>query len=745
MDKNRFQHFSLPLTMDTSGSSPPNSIIHPKDSSSLSSNSKKRLRDDHKADLRDGNLKKAKSALGAIDTSPVTSSLSSIDVKRSWEQLLFSILCQKMIMGGMIYITKCSHEKCSWPSYGANSIAVPLSKDMNLVELESMISGQCERSVLEHSFVWCDDVEPRKGDGIVIRVQRLFSMTTCARWMATHWNSIHNTFEWVYLMVTRIQTEIESLKTVLKEKANMKKSPALETLLSSLSDSSSTHLTKISIALKISSKLSPDTSLSDSSVDTLQTRINAIATLDNLYYLLYHYSLVSPLSSVENSSSSKPSSQSKPLKSEKSSLAATKAKTKKSLSISPPAQYLKMFFDPVSEELCEMLSIFWKQEVDRVTRKRVQKTIENLESVLASISTNPLLAIWHLKFTEYVRFYYITGLSKKSKEMENAIISVSLSSKPAKKQSNLKRVKQMQLSKDNASEPISSEGIQSWRDASRDWPSLIYAYAVPTDLAIQTIVKYSPIVEIGAGTGYWAQLLQLKGAKISAFDSIPTTITGEQNEYHANVPPYHEVTKAGVSAVRKYPTASLFLCFPPPEDTMALDALRLYTGQHVIHVGEWEGFTGSLEFEIMLMQSFELVERVELPNWQDTCYDLTVWKRKLTSSSSSKAGASAMPNLKSKMELGSISAESSSTSMSSQEKHSNLTTRQCFGCGKMASVLRRCRCCRVISFCSKSCASNASRQHTSIHAIQGTFTKDLETTLDYNQKKHYRLLRTKQV
>jgi hypothetical protein len=45
-----------------------------------------------------------------------------------------------------------------------------------------------------------------------------------------------------------------------------------------------------------------------------------------------------------------------------------------------------------------------------------------------------------------------------------------------------------------------------------------YAWAIPNEEALETIAKYGPIVEIGAGNGYWAFLLRSMGVEVKAFD-----------------------------------------------------------------------------------------------------------------------------------------------------------------------------------------------------------------------------------
>mmetsp|Transcript_7858 Transcript_7858/g.19988 ORF Transcript_7858/g.19988 Transcript_7858/m.19988 type:complete len:164 (-) Transcript_7858:188-679(-) len=45
-----------------------------------------------------------------------------------------------------------------------------------------------------------------------------------------------------------------------------------------------------------------------------------------------------------------------------------------------------------------------------------------------------------------------------------------------------------------------------------------YAWAIPDQRAIRIIANFSPLVEIGAGKGYWAMLLRQAGADVLALD-----------------------------------------------------------------------------------------------------------------------------------------------------------------------------------------------------------------------------------
>ena len=61
---------------------------------------------------------------------------------------------------------------------------------------------------------------------------------------------------------------------------------------------------------------------------------------------------------------------------------------------------------------------------------------------------------------------------------------------------------------------------------------------------------------------------------------------------------------------------------------MAVQAVRAFCGETIVHVGEWRGDTGDHHFESELAANWELQTRLPLPNWGDTAEDLTVWKRR---------------------------------------------------------------------------------------------------------------------
>ena len=69
--------------------------------------------------------------------------------------------------------------------------------------------------------------------------------------------------------------------------------------------------------------------------------------------------------------------------------------------------------------------------------------------------------------------------------------------------------------------PICDPLLESWRHNSRDWLARLYAFAVPNTAALAELSTHAPIVEIGAGTGYWASQLKNMGVDVVAYDVKP--------------------------------------------------------------------------------------------------------------------------------------------------------------------------------------------------------------------------------
>jgi hypothetical protein len=159
----------------------------------------------------------------------------------------------------------------------------------------------------------------------------------------------------------------------------------------------------------------------------------------------------------------------------------------------------------------------------------------------------------------------------------------------------------------------------------------LFAWAVPTDEALAAIALYAPLIECGAGTGYWAALLRARGVDVVAYDLEPPGRSAA-NDFHRRQAQWIEVRRGtAVDAVRRHPDRALVLCWPPfDEDDASYAPLRAYAGDVVIHVGEREGATGSVRFHRELALNWTLVEEVPLPSWPGLDDRVAVYRRNPT-------------------------------------------------------------------------------------------------------------------
>jgi hypothetical protein len=143
-----------------------------------------------------------------------------------------------------------------------------------------------------------------------------------------------------------------------------------------------------------------------------------------------------------------------------------------------------------------------------------------------------------------------------------------------------------------------------------------YSWAVPSAEAIQAIARLGPVVELGAGTGYWAWLLEQAGTRVRAIDSEPTA-----------PPHWHPVEEGGVESLADATEPTLLLCWPTLDSAFASEALRKFRGSRVAYVGEWMGRTASREFHVELERRWTRESEVAIPVWPGFTDRLHVFRR----------------------------------------------------------------------------------------------------------------------
>lgn len=138
------------------------------------------------------------------------------------------------------------------------------------------------------------------------------------------------------------------------------------------------------------------------------------------------------------------------------------------------------------------------------------------------------------------------------------------------------------------------------------------------------------VVEIGAGSGYWAWQMTQVGIDVIAVDPHPP---GPDNRYvkHAL---YHPVVPGDDGNAAYYPQRALMLCWPPYTDPVATDALKAYTGDLLIYIGEGDGgCCADDDFFRLLNDEWDEIEESPFHvTWSGIhCY-MTAYQRKAASS-----------------------------------------------------------------------------------------------------------------
>ncbi|WP_344276147.1 hypothetical protein [Actinomadura napierensis] len=126
-----------------------------------------------------------------------------------------------------------------------------------------------------------------------------------------------------------------------------------------------------------------------------------------------------------------------------------------------------------------------------------------------------------------------------------------------------------------------------------------YAYAIPAPETVEWFASFcagSPVVELGAGRGYWAAQLTRAGLIVDAYDSAPPDRAGNPSFPGAagQADIWHPVRDLAAFRTRARSAGYvLFLCWPPGwGDSMSSEALALFEeagGQQLIYIGEPKG------------------------------------------------------------------------------------------------------------------------------------------------------------
>lgn len=168
-----------------------------------------------------------------------------------------------------------------------------------------------------------------------------------------------------------------------------------------------------------------------------------------------------------------------------------------------------------------------------------------------------------------------------------------------------------------------------------------YSWSIPSpgDLAwLVRVLGGRGVVEIGAGTGYWAWQMSQYGVAVDAYDLVPDA---DRNPYISTVSAYHPVLAGDETAVRGYPGRALFLSWPVLGAGYPARLLSLYRGDLLIYAGEHGGCCADEEFFTRLSAEWEplSVSGSHVTWWGVHCV-LTAYVRRSGASAQAAAGGS---------------------------------------------------------------------------------------------------------
>lgn len=377
-----------------------------------------------------------------------------------------------------------------------------------------------------------------------------------------------------------------------------------------------------------------------------------------------------------------------------------------------------------------------------------------VDGVFEDNHNNALAALHHLRMSETNTLFqnWMTRFPEVATEALTLLLSSSslnVTMLPPLRINHTKKTTAVADRHDDDDETVAPRLLSEWRDSCRDFLCHLYSYATVSNETLGTVNErllalrnnssnnnndHIRVVEVGAGTGYLAHLLQtVVGWSVSAYDQAPHS----ENEYHAATPSFVPIQFGEASSLRIYydddnntssPSAVeqlvLLLCYPPPYDSMAYEALKNFvqschrgrsrtrklSQQHpqrqrrfFLHVGEFKGLTGNGVFEAYLLDNFCKIDQWPCLTWGTDAATVTLWE--LVWQQKQKPKCLLLP---------------------------------CCHCQNKESV-QRCRWLRTLHYCSRDCcAASADARRRSLARLM--IELGSTTVLDFDNEQHFRKL-----
>jgi hypothetical protein len=153
------------------------------------------------------------------------------------------------------------------------------------------------------------------------------------------------------------------------------------------------------------------------------------------------------------------------------------------------------------------------------------------------------------------------------------------------------------------------------------------AFAIPCAEAIAVIAQSPRIVEVGAGTGYWAALLTQTGC-----DVVATDANQGRTGYRQKIGYHYPVQRLkAVTAVRRHPDRDVLMSWPSYNEGWAVRAARaIAPGRSLYYIGEGSGgCTADDAFFRLMRRDFEEVAECDIPQWDGLHDGLWHYRRRV--------------------------------------------------------------------------------------------------------------------
>jgi hypothetical protein len=150
-------------------------------------------------------------------------------------------------------------------------------------------------------------------------------------------------------------------------------------------------------------------------------------------------------------------------------------------------------------------------------------------------------------------------------------------------------------------------------------------FSIPCQEVLDFLAGCQPILEIGAGTGFWSRLLANRGVDVIATD---TGLSGKRGYYGFVVGSLHPTIQLqGKTAVRRFPDRNVFCSWPTLNHTWFRQAVRaMRIGRMLIVVRE-DAVAEDSAWDY-IERAFVQVANIEIPCFENLHDHVEIWLKK---------------------------------------------------------------------------------------------------------------------